>query len=87
MTMRQVPFGITFRNIDRSDGLERPARKRIARLSALSDRILAGRVTIEARQRAGYGIKAYGARVEPSLPGGSIVALRCGIPSSEGPSP
>jgi hypothetical protein len=57
----------------RSEGVEKLARKRIKRLSTLSDRIVAGRVTIEARQRAGHKITTYGARIELSLAGGSIV--------------
>jgi cold shock CspA family protein len=71
----RLPLQITFRNLPRSEAVERAVRERAERLDRFCQRIMACRVVVETRHRRHHG-NLYHLRIDLTLPGQEIVAGR-----------
>jgi len=70
-----LPLQISFRNMDRSEALEREIAERAEKLERFSDRIMGCRVLVETRHRHQQG-NLYHVRVDLALPGDDIIVDR-----------
>ena len=68
----RLPLQISFRNMSRSEALERTIAEHAEKLARFSDRITGCRVLVETRHRQHQG-NLYHVRIELALPGREIV--------------
>ncbi len=71
------PLHITFRDVERSDALEARVHRRVDKLGAFDERIVACRVAIEAPHRHKHHGRHYRVRINLAVPGAELVADRC----------
>lgn len=71
----RLPLQITFRNMPRSEAVERAIRDRAERLDRFCSRVMGCRVVVETRHRHHQG-NLYHVRIDLTLPGREIVAGR-----------
>ncbi len=70
-----IPLQIKFRNMDRSEALEREIAERVEKLERFVDRAVECRVVVETRHRRQQG-NLFHVRVDLSLPGNDIIVDR-----------
>src|SRR5512139_4124872 len=75
VTPMRLPLQISFRNMHRSEAVEKAIAERAARLARFSDRIMGCRVVVETRHRHRQG-NLYHVRIDLTLPGHEIVVGR-----------
>jgi len=72
----QTPLQITFHEVTHSDAVEQYVRTRAAKLDLLAARITGCRVALEMPHRHARHGEHYRVRIDVTLPGGEIVAVR-----------
>lgn len=72
----QVPMEITFRDVPRSDHLEKLVRREGAKLDKFFDRIMSVRVAIERPQRHQRAGSPYRIRIQVTVPPGKELVVR-----------
>lgn len=72
----KLPLEIAFRNVERSEALERRIRSKAAKLDQFFDRIMGCRVVVEAPHRHSQKGSAFEVHIELSVPGDEIVVHR-----------
>ena len=72
----KTPLQITFRNMPRSDAIEKNVREKAAKLDGLFDGITSCRVIVEAPHRHHHKGKAYVVRIDMAVPSGALVINR-----------
>jgi len=72
----KIPLQITFRNMERSEALERTVEERAGRLERYFDRIMGCRVIIEAPHRRRHQGKQFHVRIDLTVPGQELVVGR-----------
>ena len=70
------PLQIAFRNMPRSDAIEKNVREKAAKLDSLFGGITGCRVIVEAPHRHHYKGKAYVVRIDMTVPSGELVINR-----------
>jgi cold shock CspA family protein len=75
VTTMMLPLQITFRNMPRSEAVEREIRERAGRLDRFTNRIMGCRVVVETRHRHHQG-DHFHVRIALTLPGREIVVGR-----------
>lgn len=75
-TPMDSPLEITFHNMKSSDALEEDIRKRVAKLEKLYGRMVACRVSIEARTRTHQTGNVYEVHVDMRVPRGHLAVSR-----------
>jgi ribosomal subunit interface protein len=71
-----VPLQITFRNVTPSEAVESAIRERFDRLSRFHDHIMSCRVWVESPHRHRHKGQLFEVRVDVTVPGGEILAMR-----------
>jgi len=74
----QLPLQITFRNMDPSPSVEAAIRDRAEKLERFFDRVISGRVVVEAPHRHKHRGKLYNVRIELKVPSGEIAVTHDG---------
>jgi len=72
----QLPIQITFHDLAHSDAVEQYVRTRAAKLDTLATRVTGCRVALEVPHRHARHGEHYRVRIDVTLPGGEIVAVR-----------
>lgn len=71
-----IPLQIVFRNLASSDTVESAIREKFERLNRFHDHIISCRVWVEAPHRHHHKGQHFEVRVEVTVPGGEILAMR-----------
>lgn len=74
----QLPLQITFRNMDPSPAIEAAIRDRAEKLERFFDRIISGRVVVEAPHRHKHKGKLYNVRIDFRVPSSEIAVTHSG---------
>jgi ribosomal subunit interface protein len=83
MTARIAPISptahvqVTFRDLDRSDAIDRYVRSRAEKLATLGRNVLGCHVAIEVPHRSKHHGRHYRVRLDLAIPGGELVIDRC----------
>jgi ribosomal subunit interface protein len=72
----QIPLQITFHGVPHSDAVEHYVRTRAAKLELLADRLTSCRVALEMPHHHARHGEHYRVRIDVTLPGGEVVAVR-----------
>lgn len=80
----QIEPQVSFRNVERTDAIDRTILAGIEKLQAVHDRIVSVRITVEDQRGSGIQDHLYRVRIEVTIPGNDVVVKEA---PADGPHP